>query len=312
MKITILAICIVLTMFGSDNNTFLSETINSLPKNTTDYVSVYLANSNVSAYGNQEQFTTQSSGFLALFPGETITVTGNTFSMGSNGYKDEQPIHSVRLSDFSISKYEITNAQYALYMNAIGASNNGSVNGTEYLDMDDIHVQIKFTGGRFIVTKGKENYPVIEVSWYGAKAYSEYYGGRLPTEAEWEFASRGGNRSKDCTYAGSNTIDDVTWYEGNTSGPLPRTHAIGTKKANELGLYDMSGNVWEWTNDWYDKSYYRSSPTNSPQGPLSGTRRVIRGGDWRDAANYCRVAFRYYNGPENTGYALGFRLVFVP
>ncbi len=246
-----------------------------------------------------------------IFPGEKIAVAGGTFQMGGTGPSQEQPIHSVTLNNFSISKYEITNAQYVIFMNDIGANIDGSFNGVEYLNMDDSDVQISHTSGSFIVDAGKENNPVIEVSWFGAKAYAEHYGGRLPTEAEWEFAAKGGNSSVGYTYSGSNTIGDVAWYVSN-SGNTTTTQPVGTKAANELGLYDMTGNVWEWTNDWYDGNYYNSSPSNDPQGPLSGTLRVIRGGGYFAYASRSRVAYRYSENPTNSYSNLGFRPVFVP
>jgi formylglycine-generating enzyme required for sulfatase activity len=231
-------------------------------------------------------------------------------SPNGTGNPDEEPEHSVTLSNFSISKYEITNAQYATFMNDIGADINGSFNGEEYLDMDDVDIQISYTSGQFIVDAGKEDYPVIEVSWFGAKAYAEHYGGRLPTEAEWEFAAKGGNSSSGYTYSGSNTIGDVAWYTSNSGSA---TQVIGTKSANELGLHDMSGNVWEWTNDWYDANYYSSSPPSSnPQGPTTGAGRVYRGGSWDGNAFNCRVANRNGGFPASTYFILGFRPVFVP
>lgn len=247
-----------------------------------------------------------------IYTGTTIFVQGGTFTMGSpngTGDSDEHPEHNVTLSSFYISKYEITNTEYAAYMNAIGANADGSVAGVEYLDMDDADIQISYSGGLFVVDAGKDNFPVIEVSWYGAKAYCEYYGGRLPTEAEWEFAAKGGTSSNGYTYSGSNTLGDVAWYTSNSGGA---THSVGTKNANELGLHDMSGNVWEWCNDWYDNNYYSSSPGNDPQGPATGTYRVDRGGGWGGNASYCRVANRRGNSPTSTGNDLGFRAVFLP
>jgi len=141
----------------------------------------------------------------------------------------------------------------------------------------------------------------------------------LPTEAEWEFAARGGNSSNGYTYSGSDNIDDVVWYWDNSDatgnsnisyghGTLP----IGTKNANELGIYDMSGNVYEWCNDWYDSNYYSSSPSNDPQGTSSGTRRVNRGGSWFNNAHGCRVANRGSSDPTGAYINLGFRPVFAP
>jgi len=291
---------------GNNSSNYTSD-ITGLTANTTYYVRAYATNSKGTGYGNELEFVAQN-----IFPGEKVAVAGGTFTMGSpsgTGGSDEQPEHSVTLSDFSISKYEITNAQYATFMNDIGANINGSFSGVEYLNMDDTDVEISHTSGSFIADAGKENNPVIEVSWFGAKAYAEHYGGRLPTEAEWEFAAKGGNSSNGYTYSGGNTIDDVAWYTTNSGSA---THTVGTKSANELGVHDMSGNVWEWTNDWYDDNYYSSSPSNNPQGPTTGTNRVIRGGGWGSNASSCRVANRNGFNPANASSDLGFRPVFVP
>ena len=129
---------------------------------------------------------------------------------------------------------------------------------------------------------------------------------RMPTEAEWEYAARGGNKSKGYTYSGSNTIGDVAWYTSNSSST---THIVKTKAANELGIYDMSGNVYERCSDWYDGSYYSSSPQNDPTGPATDTGyRVIRGGGWDYNAAHCRCATRNGNAPSRRGNGVGFRL----
>jgi len=295
------------TSDGTGTGTFTSN-LTGLSPNTTYYVRAYATNAVGTAYGNEISFSTQP----PAFPGQTVLVNGGTFQMGSpsgTGESEEHPQHSVTVSSFRISKYEITNQQYADFMNAIGANSDGSYNGTEYLDMGSSSCQIDYTGGQFVPQSGKENYPVIEVSWYGAKAYAEHYGGRLPTEAEWEFAARGGNSSNGYTYSGSDNIDDVAWYYDNSGGG---THTVGTKNANELGIYDMSGNVWEWCNDWYDYDYYSNSPSTDPQGPSTGYYRVVRGGGWNVIAYGCRVALRIYGNPAGTYTDSGFRPVFAP
>jgi formylglycine-generating enzyme required for sulfatase activity len=158
-----------------------------------------------------------------------------------------------------------------------------------------------------------DNLPVEDVSWdyvqefikkLNAKTGKTY---RLPTEAEWEYAARGGNKSKGYKYSGSDKIEDVAWYAGN---PGYKTHPVGTKKPNELGIYDMSGNVSEWCQDWLGS--YSIFPQKNPQGPSSGTYRVIRGGSWCDYEYYCRSANREQDRPVEWSYNLGFRLVLCP
>ena len=211
-----------------------------------------------------------------------VKVEGGTFRMGSTEYGDEKPIHQVTLSDYCIGKYEVTQEEWKAVM------------GTN---------PSRFTGNN--------KYPVENISWNDCQKFikelNELTGlqFRLPTEAEWEYAARGGNKSQGYKYSGSNTIGDVAWYYDNSSGT---THQVGTKRPNELGLYDMSGNVWEWCNDWYNSSYYSSSPVNNPTGPTTGSGRVGRGGGWNIAAQDCRVPYRYYGYSGNRSSVIGLRL----
>ncbi len=242
-----------------------------------------------------------------------VFVKGGSFKMGRNNMSYRKPVHRVSLDNFYIGRYQVTQKEWKEVM-----GNNPS----------------KFKG---------DNLPVENVSWYDAIEFcnklskrdglTTYYnidktrkdpnnknsydnkkwiitldrgsnGYRLPTEAEWEYAARGGNLSKGYEYSGSNNIYDIAWCYSNTHG----TNPIGKKQPNELGIYDMSGNVWEWCFDWYGN--YSNSPSENPIGPNSGSDRVNRGGSWKNVnASYCRVAFRGKNCPTSCYDYQGFRLV---
>ncbi len=249
-----------------------------------------------------------------------VPLEGGTFIMGctSEQYhcdKDELHVHQVTLDDFNISRYEITNSQYCNFLNDINIHSSGIYNNTLYIAVDSSYCQIDFIDEQWVSEKGREAYPVVGVTWMGAKAFCDWYGGRLPTEAEWEFAARGGTKSKEYVFSGSNEIGEVAWYKqnsnatGNSSfekgkGTLP----VGEKQPNELGLYDMSGNVWEWCSDWFHPSYYDVSPQNNPQGPETGKYRVLRGGGWDSQADFCRVSNRTYYPPDDCHFNIGFRI----
>lgn len=223
-----------------------------------------------------------------------IAVKGGTFTMGATSEQGddvssgEKPAHQVTLSDYCIGETEVTQELWQAVMGS-----NPSY----------------FTGNL--------QRPVETVSWNDCQEFIKKLNQltgktfRLPTEAEWEYAARGGRKSRGYKYSGSNTIGDVAWYTVNSydkgeSHPDYGTHPVGQKQANELGLYDMSGNVWEWCQDWYG-SYSSSSQTN-PTGPSSGSGRVLRGGSWNGYARGCRVSLRSSSTPTYRLNYLGLRL----
>lgn len=168
------------------------------------------------------------------------------------------------------------------------------------------------TDNKWQPNQGYENHPITGVSWYGAYAFCRHYGLNLPTEAQWEYAARGGVETSQVarhTYAGSNKIDEVAWHSGNSDY---KHYAVGQKKENELKLYDMSGNVYEWCSDWYYDKYYVESPETNPEGPQEGSSRVLRSGSWHNDAGSCRVAYRGSLHPHRDDSILGFRAAFIP
>lgn len=218
-------------------------------------------------------------------PFTMIMVEGGTFMMGttnergSNMDSDEEPVHQVTLDNYWIGDSEVTQELWQAVMGS-----NPSYNITE-------------------------NTPVERVTWDDCQVFITKLNSltgenfRLPTEAEWEFAARGGNASKGYRFSGSNNLDSVAWYMDNSLGT---THPIKTKGANELGIYDMSGNVYEWCADKYGR--YSSSPQTNTTGANYGSYRVLRGGCWAFEAGCCHVAERYYNSPTGANHYYGLRL----
>ena len=214
-------------------------------------------------------------------------VEAGTFQMGGTEYYWEQPIHSVTITkNYYIGETEVTQALWKAV-----TGNSPTTDGIAWI-------------------RGRgDNYPAYNISYEDVQSFitklnsmtGEIF--RMPTEAEWEFAARGGKKSKGYTYSGSNTIGDVAWYTNNSS---IETHIVKTKAANELGIYAMSGNVWEWCSDWYGT--YSSSAQTDPTGPTTGPDRVNRGGSWGSTATYCRCAIRAHIAPSSRSYGVGFRL----
>jgi len=247
-----------------------------------------------------------------------VYVAGGSFEMGSeSGDSDENPIHSVKVSSFYISKYETTVSEFEEFIKSTKYRTEADIDsgswlwiGNELERIAGVNWECDVNGEKRV--RSEYNHPVIHVSWKDAVAYCKWKSKqtgkkfRLPTEAEWEYAARGGIRSGGYTYSGSNSIDEVAWYYENSD---MKTHTVGKKQPNELGIYDMSGNVWEWCSDWYGENYYSNSPGNNPKGPVSGEDRVLRGGSWHHNGSGCCVAFRLRHFPAPRSGSLGFRVV---
>lgn len=276
---------------------------------------------------NTEQLGDEIDLFDHLSCDELVYVEGGTFLMGSQpddpaapgydgeAYSDEAPVHKVNLSSYYIGKYEVTQGLWEYVMNYSGKAADGTQLTPEGPYWSDTY----FPNDR----EGKgENYPVYYVSYndivnYFLPRLNKMTGKnfRLPTEAEWEYAARGGQQDEYTRtlgqsgtyykYAGSNNLDEVAWNVFNSGY---KSHPVGTKAPNALGLYDMSSNVWEWCNDRYNAGYYEASPEDNPAGPAIGMYRVMRGGYWGGAIDLCRVSRRYNNSADSRNYYYGLRL----
>ncbi len=216
-----------------------------------------------------------------------VEVQGGTFTMGAtseqggDAFGDEKPIHNVALSSYFIGETEVTQALWQAMMGKNPSKFKGNNNPVEQVSWDDCQEFLsrlnRITGERF----------------------------RLPTEAEWEYAARGGNKSRGYKYSGNDNIYDVAWFEKNSNN---ESHPVATKLPNELGLYDMSGNVSEWCSDWYGSDYYANQSQTNPTGPGSGSYRIYRGGRWSFDARFCRVSNRGSQIPNYRSSVLGLRL----
>ena len=231
-----------------------------------------------------------------------VWVEGGDFLMGCTSEQsdccyDEQNVRRVTLDGFYIGMLEVTQAQWE---KVVGTS--------DYQQ----HIKAKASWSMYGVGP---DYPMYYVSWEEAMEFCRMLSNKtgktytLPTEAQWEYAARGGNRNEGTKYAGSNLIDAVAWHKGNSGDS---THPCGIKESNALGIYDMSGNVWEWCKDWYSDSYLSNGTNNPTGGPASGYGRVNRGGSCAFSASRCRVARRSYLWPSSRGVDLGFRVVSLP
>ena len=239
-----------------------------------------------------------------------VLIPAGEFLMGSpeiiEGYEDEYPRHKVFLDAYYIDKYEVTNEQFAKFLNEWGKDTDENKKKM----FNEHGWGIKKVGSRFdIGTKGYENYPVVNVTWYGANQYAKWAGKRLPTEAEWEKACRAGSDTKYSFGDDANGLFENAWFKDNSG---KKTHPVGTRQPNTWGIYDMYGNVWEWCSDWYDANYYKNSIFKNPQGPSSGSARVVRGGSWGYVAVNCRSADRSGGVPGGGWFDGGFRCAASP
>jgi len=224
-----------------------------------------------------------------------VLIPEGEFFMGCEvGFPAERPVHRVFTDAFYLSKYPVTNAQYKQFVDETGY---------RVPCLDDRRMQFdNWDQAERTYPLGRAQHPVVLVSWRDAVAYCEWAGGRLPTEAEWEKAARGGLEGK--LYPWGDEIDPTLANYDNRAGTTP----VGAYLANGYGLYDMAGNVWEWVTDWYDAKYYSQAPAQSPQGPENGTVRVLRGGAWLLFPQFCRVAYRFRNSPDFRFNLISFRL----
>ena len=256
--------------------------------------------------------------------GEMALIPAGSFRMGDTfieGYSDERPVHTVYMDAFYMDVCEVTSAQYCVFLNNQGNQTEG---GGTWLNIGSSLCLITQSGEQFAPRSGYEDHPVINVTWYGALAYSQWAGKRLPTEAEWEKAERGGLQEKRYPWGDENPGGgkcNYLEYSGPLTSGMPNlyrgrgTLPVGSFEPNGYGLYDMAGNVWEWCQDWYNSDYYiycLKSQKNNPTGASTGTYRVLRGGSWLNDPSPLRCANRSCASPDYSYSTFGFRCARSP
>lgn len=243
-----------------------------------------------------------------LYP-EVVYVQGGEFKMGqsSNRKEDSYPAHEVLISDFYLSKYEITIEQFCDFLNTKNVNRLGIYKGKKMFDFTSAQNLIRYKSTKFVYNESDKNKPITNVTWYGANEYCKFLGGRLPSEAEWEYAAKGGNASSKTQFSGSDLAEQIAWFNLNSNSKLQE---VGLKKENEIGLYDMSGNAMEWVNDYYQKSYYKYGPSENPKGPRKTKTNIARGGSFNRGKNLLFNTTRYPLVPLYTNFNLGFRCAF--
>ncbi len=275
---------------------------------------------------NGKNFVFNLSGSVTGAPGniEMVTIKGGTFKMGDQfgeGNTDETFVHNVKLNDYALSEYEITNIQYAAFLKEYGSDviKSGAYAGEPLIYESKNGLIKKGNDISFIweAQPGKEYYPAVGVTWYGAFEFCRFYNYKLPSEAEWEYAAReagkkirfgnGKNEANisEIKFNGHDKIFNNKSTEGNPEGSTDR---VGVFPPNKLGMYDMSGNVWEWCQDWYKSNYYLHSKSNEPVGPWLGTFKVLRGGSWYNSAFGIRTTVRSFIEPCDWKEDIGFRV----
>jgi formylglycine-generating enzyme required for sulfatase activity len=265
-----------------------------------------------STVGAVWKFTTVSSAASSI---EMVLIPAGSFIMGSidSTYNaNEMPQHTVFLDIYQISKYEITNAQYKVFMDAGGYSNSSfwTSEGWTWRTGNNITQPAYWATGAYNSGTAYPNHPVVGISWYEAYAFCKWAGGRLPTEAQWEKAARYTDARE---YPWGDTWDPLKCnsYYNIFPDSFVYSSPVGSFASGQsaYGIYDLAGNAWEWVNDWYLYNYYLISPYSNPTGPADGTQRMLRGGSWNcDGSLYCRVADRYSHVPTDRGNYMGIRL----
>jgi formylglycine-generating enzyme required for sulfatase activity len=266
---------------------------------------------------------------------EMIFVEGGTFTMGCVSESNCTPAHNVTLNDFFIGKFQVTQKLWQTIMGG-DVRKQWLVNATadrEWMNANmgpyarPISATFDLPGlfspedfSKIILNDVGDNYPMFFINYCESEKFCcilnhllanqlpEGYKFVIPTEAQWEYAARGGNVTRGYTFSGSNNVEEVAWHDAKY---YVTSYEVGKKTSNELGIYDMSGNVWEWCLDWFDEEYYTYSPSYNPTGPIYGEHRILRGGSWRSVKEVCRVSWRYKDSPEIRASNYGLRLALV-